>query len=508
MSGLLARIRAGSWAVIVAPTLCVFLFSADTITIQIANPRIGAGLHTGLDGLQWAANGFLLPFCVTLVAAGTVADKLGPRRVLLAGIAVFGLGELLGSFAQSIDMLVAGRVLAGIGGAAMMPAGVSALRLQIAPSRLVGAMAIWAAGAMAGVASGGVVAGLLLRVASWRGVLWPLAAAAAVGFVVAAVTLEDRRATQVQRLKPLWNTGFAVGLGALVWGLIRAGSHGWGSAAALVPVLAGLAVIAATGALAVPEIRRTARGVDLPRLGMAFLAVILSNFGIVGTTFFLSIWLQTVDGRSALSAAVVLLPFNGLSALAALLSGRAIRRFGAPRLLLAGFLFQLISLVGVSQLDRGTTYLGLVFFLVAAGVGLAATLTALSIMLLESAPTDRGGLMSALQVSLNQIAAVLAIALLGSIVASTVGPRYLDALQHAGLPRTAGAGVEAGLAQGIAPAGEPQRSIGQEAFSTSVGDALLIGVGAAALGLLVAVWLVRRVRAARPAAGAAAGRPS
>lgn len=495
MRRLVARIRATSWAVVIAPTLGAFLFSADTITIQIANPRIGAGLDIGLDGLQWAANGFLLPFCVTLVAAGTLADKLGPRRVLLAGIAVFGAGELVGSFAQSIEMLVAGRVLAGIGGAAMMPAGVSALRLQIAESRLVGAMALWAAGAMAGVASGGVVAGLLLEVTSWRGVLWPLAGAAAVGFVVAAVTLEDRRSEQVQKLKPLWNVGFAAGLGALVWGLIRAGSHGWGSGQALVPVAVGLGLIAVTGALAVPEIRRTAGGVDLPRIGVAFLAVILSNFGIVGMTFFMSIWLQTVDGRTALSAAVVLLPFNGLSALAALYSARAIARFGAPRLLFAGFVFQLVALAGVAQLDRSTSHLQLVFFLIAAGVGLAATLTALSIILLGGAPSDRGGLMSALQVSANQIAAVLAIALLGSIVASLVGPRYLDGLERAGLPREAPPGVVANLAQGIAPAGEPQRGIGGQAFSTAVGEALLIGAGAAALGLVAAVWLVRRVRA-------------
>lgn len=494
MSGLLARIRATSWAVIVAPTLGAFLFSADAVTIQIANPRIGAGLHTGLDGLQWAANGFLLPFCIALVAAGTLADKVGPRKVLLAGIAVFGAGELLGSFANSIDVLVAGRVLAGIGGAAMMPAGVSALRLQIAEDRLVGAMAVWAAGAMAGVASGGVVAGLLLNVTSWRGVLWPLAGAAAVGFVIAAVTLEDRRSTQVQQLKILWNVGFAAGLGGLVWGLTRAGSHGWGSVDALAPMLAGLAVIAATATVAVPEIRRTAGGVDLGRIGVVFFAVIASNFGIVASTFFLSIWLQTVDGRSALNAALIMLPFNGVSAAAALFAGRFIRRFGAPTLLLGGFALQLIGMIGFALLDRQTTYLGLVFFLISAGIGLASTLTALSILLLEAAPPDRGGLMSALQVTANQIAAVLAIALLGSIVASMVGPRYLDALGHAGLPRSVTPAVKAGLAQGIAPAGSPQRELAQQAFSTSVGDALLIAVAAVAAGLVGAVWLVRRPR--------------
>lgn len=499
MGGVLARslerVRATSWAVVVAPTLVAFLFSADTITIQIANPRIGASLHTGLDGLQWAANGFLLPFCVVLVAAGTLADKLGARRVLLAGIAVFALGELLGSFAQTIEMLVAGRVLAGIGAAAMMPAGVSALRLQIPESRLVGAMAIWACGAMAGVASGGVAAGLLLRVASWRGVLWPLAGAAAVGFVIAAATLKDVRAERVQKLETGWNVGFAIGLGGLVWGLIRAGSHGWGSTEALLPIVLGVAAIAVTAAIAVPKLRRSARDVDLPRIGVAFLAVILSNFGIVSMVFFLSIWYQRVDGRSALGAAVALLPFIGLSAAAALLAGSAIARVGAPRMLVAGFVLQIAGLAGISQLERTTGYGQQVGFLVIVGVGLAVTLTALAMVLLRSAPADRGGLMSGLQVSANQIGAVLAIALVGSLVASSVGSRYSDGLEAAGLPRAASGSLVAGLAQGITPATEPQRRIGQEAFSAAVSDGLLLGVGAAALGLLLSLWVVRRMRA-------------
>lgn len=500
MSGALERIRASSWAVVVAPTLAAFLFSADTITIQIANPQIGASLHAGLDGLQWAANGFLLPFCVLIVAAGTVADRLGPRRVLLAGTAVFCAGEVLGSFSQSIEMLVAARVLAGVGGAAMMPAGVSALRLQLPESRLVGAMAVWAAGAMGGVASGGVVAGLLLKVASWRGVLWPLAGAALVALVIAAVTLKDVRSPTVQELKPGWNAGFAVGLGGLVWGFIRAGSDGWGDLGALLAIGVGLALIVATAAWSVPQIRRTATGVDLPRIGVAFFAVAMSNFGIVALSFFLSIWLQRVLGWSALKAGVALLPFNGLSAGAALLSGRLINRFGAPAILVTGFLCQLVGLAGVSQLQHDTPYALLVVFLVATGLGLAFTLTALAMTLLGAAPADRGGLMSGLQVSANQIGGVLSIALLGALVASTVGPRYADALEGAGLPRTVPAGVRAGLAQGIAPAGEPQRTLGHEAFSAAVGNTMLVGVGAAVAGLLAAVWLVRRMRASQAAA--------
>lgn len=491
---MIARIRATSWAVIVAPTLGAFLFSADTITIQIANPRIGSSLHTGLDGLQWAANGFLLPFCVLLVAMGTLADKLGPRKVLLAGIAVFGAGEVVGALSQSISMLVAGRVLAGIGGAAMMPAGVSALRLQIPESRLVGAMALWAAGAMAGVASGGIVAGLLLKVTSWRGVLWPLAVAALLGLVIAAVTLEDTRSPQVQKLKTGWNIGFALGLGSLVWGLIRAGSQGWGSLDALLPVLLGLGAIAGTAALAVPELRRTARAADLPRVGAAFAAVIAGNFGVVAMSFFLSIWLQRVAGWSALGAAVLLLPFFGISALAALGSGRLIGRFGVPRVLVGSFVLEVIGLAGIAQLDGTTPYAQLVAFLVLTGVGLALSLTALAMVLLGAAPADRGGLMSALQVTANQIGGVLAIALLGSIVASSVGTRYADGLAAAGLPPGTSASVKGGLAQGIAPAGEPLHRIGLQAFSLSVGEALYVGVGVVTVGLVLSLWLARRLR--------------
>lgn len=495
----LERVRATSWAVVVAPTLGAFLFSADTITIQIANPRIGASLHTGLDGLQWAANGFLLPFCVLLVAAGTLADKLGARRVLLAGIAVFGLGELLGSFAQSIDMLVAGRVLAGVGAAAMIPAGVSALRLQIPERRLAGAMAIWMAGAMTGVACGSVVAGLLLRVTSWRGVLWPLAGAAAVGFVIAAVTLKDVRVERVQKLEAGWNLGFAVGLGGLVWGLIRAGSHGWSSPQALAPIVIGVTALAVTAVLIIPKLRRSAGDLDLPRIGVAIVVVITANFGIVSMVFFLSLWYQQVAGRSALGTAVVLLPFIGLSAAAALGVGPLITRVGAPRMLVGGFVLHVAGLAGLSQLERTTGYGEQVGFLIMVGVGLAATLTALAMVLLKSAPADRGGLMSGLQTSANQTGAVLSIALIGSIIASTIGSSYSDGLAAAGLPRAVSGSVVAELAQGITPTAEPQRRIGQEVFSAAVGQGMLIATGAAAIGLLLSLWLVRRMRSPQPA---------
>lgn len=502
----LARLRASSWAVVVAPTLAAFLFSADTISIQIANPRIAAGLHAGLGGMQWAANGFLLPFCVLIVAAGTLADRLGPRRVLLAGTAVFGAGELLGSFAQTTEVLIAARVLAGVGGAAMMPAGVSALRLQLPESRLVGAMSVWAGGAMAGVASGGVVAGLLLKATSWRGVLWPLAGAAAVAILVALVTLRDVRTPSVQQLRWGWNAGFAAGLGGLVWGLIHAGSAGWGSASALLAIGLGAGAIAATAVWAVPGLRRDAAGIDLPRIGVSFLAVILSNFGIVAVSFFLSIWLQRVAGHSALETGVLLLPFNGVSALvAAFLCGRLIDRFGAPAVLVAGFALELAGMLGTAQLGRDTAYWALAACLVPAGLGLVLTLTGLAMLLLGSAPPDRGGLMSGLQVSANQIGGVVSIALLGALVASSVGPRYADGLERAGLPRVVPPGVRSALAQGIAPAGQPQRAIGEQAFSGAVGEALLIGAGGAAAGLLAALWLARRVRAGRAGGRRAAG---
>ena len=496
----LARLRSRPWAVVVAPTLAVFLFSADTISIQIANPHIAAGLHAGLSGMQWAANGFLLPFCVLIVAAGTLADRLGPRRVLLAGTLVFGAGELLGSFADTTGTLVAARVLAGVGGAAMMPAGVSAMRLQLPESRLVGAMAVWAGGAMGGVASGGVVAGLLLRVTSWRGVLWPLAGAAALALVVALVTLRDERTTNAQELRWSWNAGFAAGLGGLVWGLIHAGSAGWGSTWALLAIGLGGGLILLTAVAALPGLRLDAAGTDLAGSAATLLAVVLSNFGIVAMSFFLSIWLQRVRGHSALGAGVMLLPFNGVSALvAAFACGRLIKRFGAPALLVAGFVAELAGMLGAARLDRSTPYWLLALFLLLCGLGLVMTLTGLAMLLLGTAPPDRGGLMSGLQVSANQLGGILSIALLGSLVASAVGPRYADGLEGAGLPREVPAGVRASLAQGIAPDGQPQQALGEQAFSGAVGEALLVGAGATALGLAVALWLARRVRARRRA---------
>jgi MFS family permease len=226
--------------------------------------------------------------------------------------------------------------------------------------------------------------------------------------------------------------------------------------------------------------------VPLGRILGALGIVALTNFGVVGMVFFVSIWFQRVDGRSALLAGVLLLPFTATGAAAGFLSGRAINLLGLRATLLGALVLEIGGLLGISRLESSTPYLALWPFLVLVGVSLGSVLTAMADVLVRSAPRERGGLMSGLQTAANQVGAVLAIALLGSVVASTVGERF-----EAATGTAPSAAVRADLAQGIAPEGRFHEA-GLEAFSEAVGVAVTIGAGAVAVALVIALVLTAR----------------
>jgi DHA2 family methylenomycin A resistance protein-like MFS transporter len=398
-----------------------FLVILDATVVNVALPAIGRELHAGVAGLQWVVDAYTLSFAGLLLAGGTLAERLGGRRVFAAGLALFALASAACGAAPSLPVLVAARLVQGAGAAALVPA--SLVLLQAAYPTAAGrsrALGAWGSIAGIGAASGPVIGGLLVTTWSWRGVFLisvPFAAAA-LAATRRCVPAPPRRA----RALDLPGQLLAVAALALATGaLVQAGRLGWTS----VPVLAGLAASALAGAGFVAA-ERHSRDPMLPlalfrrpafRSGTA--VGLLINLGFYGQLFVLSLYFQDVRGYSALRAGLALLPEAALLIAASTLSGAVMARVGPRRPMLAGLLIGGAGLAGLAAAATHAGYPLLVAPMAAAGFGMALTMPAATASVLEAAPADRGGIASGVVNAARQTGGVLGVALLGTLVSGS-----------------------------------------------------------------------------------------
>ena len=474
------------WAVLTVAVLATFLVNMDEAAVPVATPRIGDALGASLAELQWVYAGFLLPLAALLVTGGALADRLGSRRVLVAGLLVFVAGSAASAATSSPGPLVAMRVIEGVGAAFVLPASLAVLRSAFAGPALARAIGTWVAGAIGGAAAGPLLAGALLAAFSWRSVFAPNVILGAVVVVLALVALPPGVRSPAE-LRWRWNLVLAAGLVALVWGLINAGSHGWGSGRVLPAIVAGPLALAALGAVVW---RRAAASpaVDAGALAAGLGLTQLSLFAAVGPFFLLLIWFQRVLELSPLRAGIYVLPLSGIAAGLSPLWGRWVGRHGTALLLPVAFVAEVAGLAGLSTIDGGSSYASIVPFLLLIGLAMGALSTCTISLIVRSVPPERGGAVSGTHGAAVHVGNSLAVAVAGSVVAASVAGEYSGALRRAGLPQTPAllSAAKADLAQGIAGSGAFRRP-GVDAFTLAMGHAVLVSACVAGVGLACAV---------------------
>jgi len=393
---------------LLAVSLGYFMVILDTTVVNVALATLGRSLHAGTDSLQWVVDGYAVVFAALLISMGTVGDRLGARRVLLAGLALFTVASAACGVAPGIGVLIGARVVQGVGAAIVVPASLSLLRAAY-PDASARARAVGAWGAIAGVAaaSGPVLGGLLAGGPGWRAVFF-----VNVPVGLAAIWLVVRRTPSARprpgRLDVGAQVAAVVGLGALTYGLIEHEP-------------AAVALAAAALAAFVFVERRVADPM-LP-LGMfraagftaGSLVGLLINLGFYGQLFVLSLWLQRVRGDSALEAGLALLPLAGMVSVASLVSGRIMSRTGAGAPMLAGLALGAAGWLGLLATAPRSAGALLVVPLLAAGAGMALTMPAATAAVVEAAPAERAGLASGVLNAARQAGGAIGAAALGSL---------------------------------------------------------------------------------------------
>ncbi|MEV5425335.1 MFS transporter [Streptomyces cellulosae] len=482
--------RPGRWLALSVLVLAVLLVAVDATVLGLATPYISEDLAPTGSQLLWIGDVYSFVLAGLLVSMGSLGDRIGRKRILLYGAAAFGLISVLNAYAHTPEVMIAARALLGVAGATLMPATLALIRnLFHDPRERSLAIGIWGATASAGTAVGPILGGLLLEHFWWGSVFLINLPVMAVLVLVGVKLLPESRTPEPG---PWDLTSVALSLAGMigvVYAVKETASHGTGAAA----LAAGL-----LGATALYLFVRRQLSLPKPLLDMrlfrsrgfsgAVLADLLTILGLSGLVFFLSQYLQLVQGRRPFEAGLAELPAAIGAVAAGLVAGRTARRFSVRSVVAGGLAAIGLALAALTVIGQSTGYplLGTALLVVGAGAGFSFTVTA--DVILSSVPKEQAGAASAVSETAYELGAALGIAVLGSIVTGVY--RGFPAPQ--GTPPTAheslGSAVEAATHMPPATA-EPMLEAAREAFVN--GLTLAAGTGAAVLLMAsAAAWLM------------------
>ena len=400
-----------------------FLVLLDVTIVNVALPQIGAGLHAGVDQLQWVVDGYALALAALLLAGGSIGDLRGHKRVVLVGLVLFGLASVGCGLALRTGVLIAARVVQGVGAALLLPGTLAIIsRAFPRPGEQARAIGIWAGVGSVALPAGPLLGGVLVQSLGWRAVFWLNVPIVVLAAAAAARVVRESRGSRPRRLDRA-----GVGLGALLlaagtFAVIQSG-HGGLDVAVVVSVV--VATAALVGFLAVerraPEPMLPLELFRRPAFSAANGAAGVMNLGTLGLLFLLTLFLQTVQQRSALAAGVALLPLFLPLAVLAPLAGRATARLGPKLPMAAGLLLAAAGVGLLTRLYPASPYPTLLPALMAWGIGLGVLTPAVVAAVAAVAP-DRAGLASGVNNTARQAGGAIGIAAFGALAGPPTDP--------------------------------------------------------------------------------------
>jgi EmrB/QacA subfamily drug resistance transporter len=464
----------------------------------IATPH--GGLGASQSQLEWAINSYTLVFAGLLFTFGVIGDRFGRKRMLMLGLASFGLFSLLTAYSHSPDQLVWARAAMGLGAAIVMPQTLSIISNVFDPSERAKAIGIWASAVGIGVAIGPIVGGLLLAHFWWGSVFLINVPFTAASVAATWLLVPESKNPNPGRIDHVGVAASIAGLVLLVYGIIQGGEKGsWVHPDVLGTAVAGVVILVF---FAWYEARLSHPSLDVrlfrdPTLSSAVGALSLVFFGMMGALFFLSFYLQSVRGYTPLQAGLLSLPFAAGQLLLAPRSASLVKRYGAKQVAAAGLLVVTAALAGYQLLGSATPIwvLGVLFFVQGAGMGSVmppATEAVMSVV-----PRERAGSGSALTNTARQVSGALGVAVLGSILAQAYRGKlnpHLTVLPEAARSAAAGSitGTQA-VAAKLGPAGRLLADAGDSAFVHAMHITTLISAFITLLGaVVVAIWMPGR----------------
>lgn len=499
------RGSANPWLTLAAVAIGIAMVGLDATVVAIANPAIARDLDAGLSGLQWVTNGYLLALAVSLIIAGRLADRFGRKKLFLLGVVGFAVASVAIGFSDSIGAVIFWRVVQGLAGALLQPASLAILRNAFPAEKLNMAIGIWGGTSALSIASGPIVAGLLVENVDWQSVFFLNAPLAVLAVLLGWFVIRESRDPGAAGSFDLPGVVLLSGaLFSLVWGLIKAQEHGFGDALPL-GFIVGALVLLAGFVLRESRTRHPLLPLSLFRnvsLSAGTALVTLAFFSLFGAFFFLTLYLQQVHGMGPVEAGVRLLPLTATFMFSAPAAGALTARFG-PRLpLVAGMALTAVALFGLSLAEVDAAYLTLWPWFVLLGLGFGLVIVAGTEAIVGNAPVELSGVAGGLQQTGAQLGGVLGTTVFSTVIASRVGDALVPRLVESGVPAEVAPRFQEAaqyVAQGVAPVppgtpGPLARAItdgAHLAFMDGFHTTLTVGAVVALVGAVLAL-VVRR----------------
>lgn len=499
------------WA-LAAVCAVLFLTFLDTTVVSVALASVQASLHAGVTQLQWVVNGYALTFASLMMIAGSLSDRLGRKRVMLAGLSVFAAGSLLGALAPDPWALIAGRVIMGVGAAASEPGTLSVIRhLYPDDEDRARALGAWAAVSGLALALGPVIGGALVGLGTWRAVFWFNVAAAVLVVALAAGSVPESADPQSAALDIPGFVSGAAGLGALTFAIILGETNGYRSP--------GVVLLFACGAVGLVAFVRLERAAKAPMLELSYfgsapfsgalVVVFVLFFGIFSIFFFTALYLTAVVGYSSYRVALEFLPMTAAMIAAAGLAGRRVAERG-PRLPMAEgcVLAGTGILLSRALLGTGAPSLWLTATLALAGFGFGTSVVPVTSVALSTVAPQRSGMAAAATNTSRELGAVFGVAVLGALVNAHLTSDLTQRLRNLKIPANfisivINAVETGGVPRGVSGGGSIENKVitaAYGAFHRGLDEALLAS-GAAMLAAAVVAAATLRGRGANGAAG-------
>jgi EmrB/QacA subfamily drug resistance transporter len=529
------------WAVLAVLCLGLFMILLDGTIVNIAIPHIQSYYDTTYSNIEWVMNAYILAFAVLLVPMGRFGDLWGRRKLFLAGMVLFTLGSLACGLAPSIYLLIAFRVVQGIGGAAMMPSTLSIIATVFAPEKRGAAMGVW--GGVSGVASGlgPVLGGIIIQYVTWPTVdgswRWIFLVNIPVGIVGVLLTLrivpESRNPTAVESLDLPGVGLLSAALFCLTFALIEGQNYGW-SSGTILGLFAGAAVAFVAFYLWEHRVKQPLIDFSLFR-SLNFSAGnatgLLLSAAMMGAFFTIPIFLQSVLGFSAIKAGLVMAPMSVIIIFAAPIAGMLSDRLGSKWIVAVGMFLLAFGLAwmaglvpGVEKIDPRTTSGSLLVPFLISGIGIGFAVAPVTSAVMATAPKDRVGNASGVLSTMRQVGSLLGIAVLGAVLQNQVtaniteGVQAISQIPEALKQKIIAAASSGGMQMGAPTGSSDLPAVAQQMMATmfkgwftdAIATSFIVAVAFAVVGGLCALLLRSHVKEAQavqepaPAANAAA----
>ncbi len=449
------------WTLIIV-SVGLFMVVLDNLVVNVALPSIHRDLGASIQSLEWTVNAYVLSYAVLLLTGAALGDRFGRRRMFMAGIALFTASSAAAALAPSTGLLIAARAAQGVGAAIATPLTLTLLADAFPPERRGVALGVWSAISGIAVALGPLVGGAVIQAASWHWIFWINVPIGLALVPLARMRLSESHGPNAHLDLPGLALG-STGLFGLIFGLVRSQSLGWTNTEVVVSLTAGSLLVIA---FIVQELR-TKR----PMLPMSFFAKrgfavtnvvsLAMYFGMFGSIFFLSQFLQDVLHNSPLQAGVKLLVWTGATMIVSPLAGFFSERYGSRLFMAAGLGLQAIALGWIAAEASVTqTYSSLIGPFILGGIGMALVFAPAANAVLSSVRTDQAGQASGATNAIRELGGVLGVSVLATVFTS-----------HGGY-------------------------ISPQAFVSGLVPAVWVGAGVLAIGALVALALPFSTRAA------------